>query len=84
MTWTVHIARPAQKEMANLPTGVASRIDAAILKLEKDPYVTGARKLRGLKGYRFRVGRYRILYDIDQTARAVTIFGVRHRKDAYR
>ena len=84
MTWTVHIAKPAQKEMAKLPAGVASRVDAAILKLEKEPYVTGSRKLRGIRGYRFRVGRYRILYDIDQTARTVTIFGIRHRKDAYR
>ncbi|MDY7011844.1 MAG: type II toxin-antitoxin system RelE/ParE family toxin [Planctomycetota bacterium] len=84
MTWTVHIAKPAQKEMANLSAGIIFRIDAAILKLEKDPYVTGARKLRGTRGYRFRVGRYRILYDIDQEARTVTIFGIRHRKDAYR
>ncbi len=84
MTWVVHIAKPAQKEMSNLPAGVVTRVDEAIIKLETNPYVTGSRKLRGIRGYRFRVGRYRILYDIDQTARIVTIFGIRHRKDAYR
>ncbi len=70
--------------MANLPAQVIARVDTAILKLENNPCATGTRKLRGIEGYRFRVGRYRILYDIDQTAKTVTIYGIRHRKDAYR
>ncbi len=70
--------------MANLPAQVIARVDTAILKLENNPYTTGTRKLRGIEGYRFRVGRYRILYDIDQATKTVTIYGIRHRKDAYR
>lgn len=31
-----------------------------------------------------RVGRYRILFDIDANSHSVKIYGVRHRKDAYR
>ena len=70
--------------MEDLPTQITVRVDAAILKLENDPRVPGTRKLRGVEGYRFRVGRYRILYDIDREENTVTILGIRHRKDAYR
>ena len=70
--------------MGSLPTQIIARVDAAILKLESDPHTTGARKLRGISGYRFRIGRYRILYDIDSAAKMVTIYGIRHRKNAYR
>lgn len=70
--------------MESLPAQISIRVDAAILKLEDNPHVAGTRKLRGIEGYRFRVGRYRVLYDIDQAAKIVTIYGIRHRKDAYR
>ena len=70
--------------MADLPAEVIARVDQGVHKLEANPYCPGTRKLRGISGYRFRVGRYRILYDVDAGTRTVTIYGVRHRKDAYR
>jgi mRNA interferase RelE/StbE len=70
--------------MAGLPAEVVGRIDAAILKIEADPHTRGARKLRGISGYRLRVGRYRLLYDVDAHAGLVTVYGIRHRREAYR
>ena len=35
-------------------------------------------------GWRFRVSDYRVLYDIDDGKRAVTIRGAGHRRDVYR
>ena len=84
MSWTLRITRSAQKEMAALPAEVFDRLDRAILKLEEDPYGVGTLKLRGFKGYRLRVGRYRALYDVDKLSRTVTVFAVRHRREAYR
>ena len=34
--------------------------------------------------YRLRVGPYRILYDIDDKVQVVTIYRVKHRREAYR
>jgi hypothetical protein len=31
-----------------------------------------------------RIGRYRILYDVDTDLRLVTVYGICHRKEAYR
>ena len=41
-------------------------------------------KLAGRDGWRIRVGNYRVLYDIDDTAHAVMIVHVGHRRDVYR
>ena len=42
------------------------------------------RKLAGREGWRIRVGNYRVIYEIDDSARQVTILHVGHRKDVYR
>jgi mRNA interferase RelE/StbE len=36
------------------------------------------------EGYRLRVGDYRILYEIDDSARKVIVYRVKHRLEAYR
>ncbi|MBX7059765.1 MAG: type II toxin-antitoxin system RelE/ParE family toxin [Leptospirales bacterium] len=45
--------------------------------------------IKKLKGefpfaYRYRIGRYRITYVIDDDARAVYLTNIQHRKDAFR
>ena len=84
MSWTLRITRSAQKELTSLPSEVFERLDKAILRLEQGPRAPGTRKLRGFPGYRLRVGRYRILYDVDKQTRTITVYAVRHRRDAYR
>jgi mRNA interferase RelE/StbE len=36
------------------------------------------------KTYRLRVGNYRIIYQIDEKKKIVTVYGVIHRREAYR
>lgn len=57
------------------------RIAQTILKLEDDPRPPGCRKLRGLEGWRVRVGDWRIIYQIDDPTRVVTIVEVRRRRE---
>jgi len=38
----------------------------------------------GERTYRLRVGVHRVIYQVDDAARVVTVVTVRHRKDAYR
>jgi mRNA interferase RelE/StbE len=38
----------------------------------------------GERTYRLRVGVYRVIYQVDDASRLVTVLHVRHRKDAYR
>jgi mRNA interferase RelE/StbE len=71
--------------MAALPSDVLPRVDAAILALAETPRPTGTKKLRGGSGlYRIRVGDYRIVYDVNDRERVVSIATVGHRSDVYR
>ena len=61
------------------------RVKEAILSLEDDPRPPGCRKLRGLDGWRIRVGNWRVLYHIDDEEKLVTVVDVkRRREDTYR
>lgn len=70
--------------MEKFPTEVYNRIDRTILDLAADPHPPGCRKLQGEDGWRIRVGDYRILYEIDEDERTVTVFQAGHRRDVYR
>ena len=83
--YSIEFRRAASKEMEDLPMQVGRRIAAAIDTLALDPRRQGSMKLRqATNGYRLRVGSYRILYEIDDASRAVWIFAIRHRREAYR
>jgi len=72
------------KDIAALPKNYTRLIGEHIDNLRNDPRPPGTRKLVGSTEYRLRVGVYRILYDVDDGAHVVTVYRVRHRREAYR
>ncbi len=77
--------RRTQRELDRVLEPDYSRIVTALLGLENDPRPPGCRKLRGLEGWRIRVGNWRVIYSIDDAQQVVTIVAVkRRRKDTYR
>ncbi len=82
--YSVRILRRAIKEIASLPSDYARLAGQHVDQLVQNPRPRGAKKLRGEMAYSLRVGVYRILYDIDDESRTVTVYCVKHRRDAYR
>jgi len=82
--YNLHLLRPAERELEAIPSIFRERVERAILRLGEDPRPPGVKKLRGGIGWRIRIGDYRVVYEIDDRAREVTVAKVRHRKDAYR
>ena len=62
---------------------VLESIVKTIKKLSDDPRPQGAKPLKGDTKYRVRDGEFRILYEVDDDARTVTIACVEDRKDVY-
>ncbi len=83
MSYTVQILRRAQKELAALPPIVYPRVRDAIRELANTPRPSGCKKLSGRSGWRIRVGNYRVIYEIDDTAQVITIMHVGDRRDVY-
>jgi mRNA interferase RelE/StbE len=52
--------------------------------LAANPRPAGAEKLSGHELYRIRQGTYRVLYEISDGDRTVTIIKIGHRRDVYR
>jgi len=83
--YSVVFARSARRELERLAAGVARRIIARIEALTSNPRPPGCVKLQGADNlWRIRVGEYRVIYSLDDSARIVDISAVRHRSDAYR
>jgi mRNA interferase RelE/StbE len=78
------IERTAEKDLSTLPPQTAQRIAKVILRLKNNPR-RNARKITGSENdWRFRIGDYRVIYEIDDKKRVIRIFRIKHRKDAYR
>lgn len=84
MTYQVTILRRAQKELAALAGEAYERVRDAIGGLGEDPRPPGCVKLTGRDGWRIRVGDYRVVYEIDDPGRMVTVLHIGHRRDVYR
>ena len=83
--YRLEIRRTAEADLRRLAEPVFTRINERILALRDDPRPAGVRKLQGQQeGWRIRVGDYRVIYLIDDSARSVTIVLVRHRRDVYK
>ena len=84
MPYSIVIMRSAQKAMAQLPLNTYERMCDALVQLGDVPRPTGCAKLRGREGWRIRVGSYRVIYEIDDALRRITILHVGQRRDIYR
>ena len=79
------IERTAERDLKKLPEDVFNRIIPIIKSLSGNPRPRGCHKIRTSKNdWRIREGEYRIIYEIDDSAKEVKILRVKHRKDAYR
>jgi mRNA interferase RelE/StbE len=82
--YSVVIKSSAQKELDSLDDAVFARIDRRILALAENPRPAGCQKLKGYRDHwRIRIGDWRVIYVIDDSAKRVSITRVAHRREAY-
>ena len=84
MTYSVQIKGSALKEINSIPEPMRQRQASAINQLGEQPFA--GHPLRGnLIGlHRYRVGDYRIVYELQNEQHTVRVIGVVHRSKAYR
>ena len=80
--YEVIISDKALKQIEKLEKKEQERIFNALEKIRIRPesYV---KKLVGMPGFRFRVGDYRIIVDIDKGRLLILVVKVAHRKNVY-
>jgi mRNA interferase RelE/StbE len=81
----VSLTTNAEKELNALPATVIARIVPRLEGLATVPRPPGCKKLRGGENeWRIRIGDYRAVYEIEDTAKRIDVTRIAHRREAYR
>jgi len=83
-SYSLLIKPSATKELEAVPLKDRRRLVTRMRELAAKPRPVGAEKLSGHELYRLRQGNYRLLYEIADPARTVTVFKIGHRREVYR
>jgi len=82
--YKIEITSSAHHHLRSLSHLNIQRVHEAIEQLSQNPRPIGVKKLRGETDfYRIRVGDYRILYQINDSAKLVRIMRIMPRENAY-
>ena len=73
----------ALRALEKLEKPIQERILIALERIRIRPESYDIKKLVGMTGYRFRVGDYRIIFDLDKNKLVILILKVGHRKNIY-
>ena len=85
MAYHVEFSKPAQKEYEKLDPAIKQRVSDAIVGLEMDPRPSGCKVLKGQRSfYRIRIGKFRIIYDVQDKVLIVLVFRIAKRDEVYR
>ena len=85
MAYKVAILPAALLQLAGLPRPDQKRVANKIDRLSTDPRPPGAQKLQTDRDlYRLRVGKYRVIYAVEDVRLTVLVVRVGHRREVYR
>ena len=85
MSYQVRLRRAAQKQLDGLTGRDYQAIAKAISALEQEPRPRGGKKLAESGLWRIRIGRYRVVYAIDDKENLVIVVRIARRtEDTYR
>jgi mRNA interferase RelE/StbE len=84
VSYSVFFLPRADREFASLSKSDFDRVKRAIDGLADNPRPMNCQKLKGRGGWRIRAGDYRVVYDIDDSARSVMVVTIGHRREVYR
>lgn len=87
MAWRIEIDKGVQRSMKKLDRNVAKRIIAKLREISQleDPRSTGKALAGNLAGlWRYRVGDYRIVCDIEDEVLLILVIDVAHRSKVYK
>jgi len=84
-SYRIEVSATAERQIRKLPRAEQVRVIRTIQALATDPRPPGCRKLSGHDDvFRVRIGRYRLLYAIEDRRLVVIVLKVGDRKAVYR
>ena len=87
MAYKINLAKKAEKFYSSADKNLAKKLVRCFQNLSRDP--RSHSNIKALKGnlsgsYRYRVDDYRVIYEIEEEKKKVTVLDIRHPSEAYR
>ena len=82
--YDIELRRKAQRSLDRLPKDDFNAVLGTMKDLAHSPRPKGVEKIKSAGLWRIRRGDYRIVYNIDDSQRVVTILRIGHRREIYR
>jgi mRNA interferase RelE/StbE len=83
VTYRVEMTPAAEKAITTLDKPVRRRVLEAVGDLAGDPRPQGCVQMRGRPGWRIRIGKIRVIYEIHDAVLLVTVVDVGYRREIY-
>ena len=85
MSYIIFITPSARRQLKKFPAEVIREIRLGLDILAIDPYrdEVDVKKLQGRNGFRLRVGKYRVIYELENRKLIIQVMEIAHRKDIY-
>lgn len=83
-SYSLFLRPSAEKELRTISQPFLGKILTEMATLAEIPRPFGVKLLKGEnRYYRIRQGDYRIIYDVDDQARTITVVKIGHRREIY-
>lgn len=83
MTYEIRFDEEAINFLNKLEKSVKARIFIKVISTKQNPF-TFFQRMKGRKGYKLRVGNYRVIADIDKELELIKVTLIGHRKNVYK
>ncbi|MFN2367967.1 MAG: type II toxin-antitoxin system RelE/ParE family toxin [Desulfurivibrionaceae bacterium] len=83
MSYSVRLTKTVADKVTNLHPEIKKQLRAAVNEVAEKPY-SGKELQEELSGYlSYRFNRYRIIYQVSEDAKTITVVMFGHRRDVY-
>ena len=83
MRFALQLSKQFNKDFEDLPEDVQKRVVKEVALILENPFKQGVLKLTERQSFRTRVGDYRLIFNVDEVERMVTLMAVGHRSRIY-
>ena len=83
--YKIIISKKASEFILQLDKGYKNKIKTILYSLKNNPFSYPYKKIRGETNlYRIRVGKYRILYEVNKKENLIVVLKIDHRRSIYK
>ena len=84
--YTIEFNKDSHKSLANMPATTSRLIQSKIEHLATDPFAqnNNVKRLEGRPGYRWRVGNWRVIYEIQERRIVIYVLAIAPRGGIYK